>query len=298
MISLVLELQRDALDKSIPVADLLRKAFVVARKLKITDAIYWISNELNGYGDGSTLPEYRKLHGELRVHSPYQGWVPLMMSDPEHGELLARRPTSQPISELENIFNGEAGMIYVKLPKSIEKSLMAGMEDPMEPAVFLSKSQVHGLLDRVRNSVLDWALGLEETGITGEGMSFSPEEQKQASSMTFNISHLGNLIGSMSESQIQQGTNGSTQEYSKPIDLGGVSSLIEQLVELIPGGNLSSPAETQIQSDIACIKAQLSAPTPNAGIIRESLRSTRSILEGIASSAVFQGIVNSIATYL
>lgn len=294
MASLVLELQRDALDKSVATADLLRKALVVARKLKVTDIVEWLSDELNGYPDGKEVPEYRKLRGELKVHNPYNGWIPLVMPNAKQAELLSKRATSQAISELDGILNGDSTMVYVRLPKKIEHSLMSGMEFPLEPAVILSKTQIHGLVDKVRNTVLEWALGLEEQGITGEGMSFSLEEQRQAGNVTFNVASLGNLIGSMQGSQLQQGTTNSTQTYSQTLDLEAVAGIISELKSRLDEARLQAQDTAQIKSDIACVEAQLSAPRPNIGVIKESLRSTRSILEGLASSAIFQGIITAL----
>ena len=294
MASLVLELQRDALDKTISTVDLLRKALVVARKLKVTDLVEWLTHELNGYPEGAEVPEYRKLKGELKVHNPYHGWVPLMMSNSEHAELLSKRGTSQAISELDRIANGDGDMVYVRLPRNIEQSLMKGMEIPLEPAVILSKTQIHGLVDKVRNTVLEWSLGLEEQGIMGEGMSFSAEEQRQAGNVTLNVGQLGNLIGSMQGSQFQQGTTNSNQTYSKTLDLEAVARVIGELRSRVDEVNLDKEAAAQVKSDIACVEAQLTAPRPNVNVIKESLRSTRAILEGVASSAVFQGIITAL----
>jgi hypothetical protein len=292
--SLVLELQRDALDKSVNTADLLRKALVVARKLKVTDIVEWLTHELNGYPEGAEVPEYRKLKGELKVHNPYHGWVPLMMSNTKHAELLSKRGTSQSISELDRIANGDSDLVYVRLPRSIEQSLMKGMEVPLEPAVILSQTQIHGLVEKVRNTVLEWALSLEEQGITGDGMSFSSEEQRQAGSVTFNVGNLGNLIGSMHDSQLQQGTRNSTQSYTKTLDLEAVAKVIGELRSRLDEARLKPNEAAQVKSEIACVEAQLTAPHPNVGVIKESLRSVRAILEGVASSAVFQGIITAL----
>jgi hypothetical protein len=51
MASLVLELQREALNSTIPVTDLLRKALVVATELSIKEFQAWIEYELNGYAN-------------------------------------------------------------------------------------------------------------------------------------------------------------------------------------------------------------------------------------------------------
>jgi hypothetical protein len=294
MTSLVLELQKDALDKTVSTTELLRKALVVARKLKVTDLVEWLTHELNGYPEGVKIPAYRNLRGELKVHNPYNGWIPLMMANTEHAEMLCTRGTSQAISELDRIANGEGNMVYIRLPKSIEHSLMQGMEIPLEPAVILSKNQIHGLVDKVRNTVLEWALGLEEQGIMGEGMSFSPEEQKQAGNVTLHVGHLGNLIGSMQDSQLQQDTQNSTQTYTKTLDLEAIAQVIGELRNRLKEAKLDPNEAAQVSSEIACVETQLAAPRPNISVIKESLRSTRAILEGVASSGIFQGIITAL----
>src|SRR5690606_34674517 len=108
---------------------------------------------------------------------------------------------------------------------------------------------------------------------TGEGMSFSVEEQQQASSLTVNVSHLGNLIGSMHDSQLQQGTSHSSQSYSKSLDLDAVARVIGELRERMAEAQLEPEEAAQVESDITCVEAQLASPTPNLSIIRESLRS-------------------------
>lgn len=298
MTSLVLELQREALDKSVSTADLLRKALVVARKLKVIDIVEWISNELNGYPDEADVPEYRILKGELKVHNPYHGWIPLIMEDTEQAEFLSKRDNYQPVSELEKIANAEGHFACIRLPRKIEQRLMEGMEVPLQPSIILSKTHIHGLLDRVRNTILEWALGLEERGVTGDGMSFSVEEQRQASNVTLHVAHVGNLIGSMHDSQIQQDTHKSSQSYNKSLDLEAVARLVEEIQNRLQEAQLDSEDEAQLMSDLDCIATQLNAPKPNSSIIKESLRSARSILEGVASSALFQGIVTSLQTLI
>ena len=70
MTSLVTELQREALDKSVPAGDLLRKALVVARKLKIEDIQPWLKSELNGYSNSEEGPKYRWVTGEIKAFNP------------------------------------------------------------------------------------------------------------------------------------------------------------------------------------------------------------------------------------
>lgn len=105
-------------------------------------------------------------------------------------------------------------------------------------------------------------------------MSVSLEEQKQAGSLTLNV---GNLIGSMHDSQFQQGTTSSSQTHNKALDLGAVASVIGEIRSRLDETHLDAETAAQVNSDIACVEAQLPAPRPNISVIKESLRNTRSI---------------------
>jgi hypothetical protein len=62
-ISLVQQLQADAIQRSAPITDLLRKAKLVAAKLKRSDLSDWIGHEIGGYEGvpNSKLPAYRQI---------------------------------------------------------------------------------------------------------------------------------------------------------------------------------------------------------------------------------------------
>ena len=49
MSGIVLELQREALDETVSTESLLRKAYLVAKKLKLEEFEDWLSQEQNGY---------------------------------------------------------------------------------------------------------------------------------------------------------------------------------------------------------------------------------------------------------
>ena len=57
----------------------------------------------------------------------------------------------------------------------------------MKSAIYIGKQNLAGILDTVRNKILDWALELEKKGILGdEEMNFSDKEREQAQSVTIN----------------------------------------------------------------------------------------------------------------
>ena len=101
MTSLVLELQREAMDPQARLSDILRKAVVVATKLGIDEFKSWAESELKGYGRDTGIPSYRKVHGEMKAHNPYHGWIPVIVQDAELANMISNRDIGQPISELE-----------------------------------------------------------------------------------------------------------------------------------------------------------------------------------------------------
>ncbi len=64
--SLVLEMQRLAMDSKAGVADIVRAALVVGTKLDIREFRDWCEAELRGYNTGD-VPAYRKVQGELKA---------------------------------------------------------------------------------------------------------------------------------------------------------------------------------------------------------------------------------------
>ena len=61
------------MDHRTDMGDLLRKAMVITRKLKLRAMSDWCSSELNGYDDYTKVLSYRVLEGEVKVYNPYNG---------------------------------------------------------------------------------------------------------------------------------------------------------------------------------------------------------------------------------
>jgi len=280
MASLVRELQKDALDSTILVSSLLRKALVVARKLSIADFRKWCENELNGYQTVSEIPKYRFVSCELMADNPYHGLIPVIQRS-EMADIFSNKAIGQPVAELEDVrkTKKDNGFLIVPIPKNIEASLVSMLEG-LYPVVVVDKSEINGILDSVRNIILDWSLKLEERGILGEDMTFSEQEKKAVPSITYNI-------GQMLNSQIQHGTSNSKQSISSEgIKLDELIKFVNSLRESIKDLKLQKDKESEFESEIMTIEAQTKSPKPKTSIIRESLISIKNILEGAAGSII------------
>lgn len=62
MIDILSQLQADLLDRNASLSDTLRKAKVLASQLGSEELDTWVSQELDGYKDKNSLPDYRVLH--------------------------------------------------------------------------------------------------------------------------------------------------------------------------------------------------------------------------------------------
>lgn len=63
--SLLLEIQQGAIDSVVDISTVLRKAQLLAARLKNKDFAEWVSWELNGYPQSADLPDYRFVGGRL-----------------------------------------------------------------------------------------------------------------------------------------------------------------------------------------------------------------------------------------
>ena len=83
MSSAVIDLQEAITSPDCDIVNVLRKAHVIAAKLKLTEFDKWVQYELNGYGDQAIIPEYRWVSGKLKGFNPCHGWIPAIIPDDE-----------------------------------------------------------------------------------------------------------------------------------------------------------------------------------------------------------------------
>lgn len=108
MSGIVLELQKEALDETVSIESLLRKAYLVAKKLKLKDFEEWINQELNGYDN--QFPKYRSVRGEIKAWNPYYGWIPMILSA-NVADLVSSMPLGLPISAIADSYNSSDGTV-------------------------------------------------------------------------------------------------------------------------------------------------------------------------------------------
>jgi hypothetical protein len=111
----------------------------------------------------------------------------------------------------------------------------------------------------------------------------------------------GNVIniGTMTNSAIQQGSNGATQTFAlDESKVPDILSIVELVKSSISELNLEKTKENDMQAELDTISAQLKSSVPKKSILKESLHTVRNILEGAAGSMVAQAIITQIVPLL
>lgn len=299
MNSIVIELQREALNTSVSITDLLRKALIVARKLAITEFKEWIDLELKGYSDISQIPQYRMVRGQVKYFNPlYGGWTKIIIDDIQLAVELSKRNIYQPVGEIESLLKRDdtTPSFEMPFPPNLEISLRKVYDLPVIPSFFIDRGSCFRILESVRNIILEWTLKLEGNSILGEGMTFSREEKEAASTITYNIK---NLFSQISHSQIQQETTCSLQSlFNTEIDMEKLKQLINLIKESVGNLDISEQSKSELTADIDTIQSQILSSKPKTSIIRECLHSIRNIFEGVAGNILAPHVIGLIDPFL
>lgn len=221
MSSIVIDLQNEITSSECDIVKILRRAHVIAVKLGLKEFDQWISYELNGYPSQNACPDYRKVRGVLKAFNPYQGWIPTLIPDGELEKMICEKKVPNSISEIITLCKtAKNGLISEFSGEQLE--LFNRMFDsplPMRYALHISGASVVDIVEKVKNTILEWTLKLEEEGVLGEGMRFSDEEKQMAKNMPQTVNNYygaTNVINGPSKGmQIVSGNENVSFSYDK-----------------------------------------------------------------------------------
>jgi hypothetical protein len=187
-------------DEKISVSSLLREAKLLASDLEQLDTLKWLNLELEGYKEGDDYPEYRSLSGQMKAWNPYHGWVPVIHKTSEIEKQLCTRSGNQSIREIEELLSNKSNTFEMPYPASVAEQILEG-DLKTKLSMFIGRPALIGILDAVRNKLLDWAVELKKNGILGEKMEFTTKEKEEAQKekSQFNIGKIENFNGNLGE---------------------------------------------------------------------------------------------------
>lgn len=280
--NLVEQLQADAIQRSVPITDLLRKAKLLAVKLGSSDLATWVEREVIGYEGipNDEIPAYRQIRGTIKWRNPHHGWVSLGLD--------VTMPFGNPISEIVGLLGNEAGFVMASVPDEFAESIRRELGLRVDVKFHVSCAALEGVVEGTRNAVLDWALRLGQAGVRGDGLSFSPVEAQRAQAVHINIGSIHNAVGLGAFGD--HATITVTQH-------GGDAQLAARVLELaqqIEGQLAQSglPAQTQelAQTTLMELRDAAVEPRPQSSRLRQGLASLQHVMEGATGNLAAAGI--------
>lgn len=287
MSGIVVELQQEVLRKDVSISDLLRKAYYISCKLEIEDSSSWIRNELYGYSpDTSELPQYRKIKGQLFIEDKTFGLRHMHIKSKDHFNALSLRKIGNSVANLEATVELNQD-IYLPFSNDMKNNLMDYYGAEVIPLWGCPNSAYISILDSVKNRLLEWAFELEKNSILGENMSFSNDEKKSAKNIKYETNNYINAP--INNSQLQQNSSCSSQSLNITLNnssLEKISEFVKYFDENRDKLDIDKVKIKELESDVSTLKSQLNSPKPKTSIINETIKSLRSVLEGVTGSLI------------
>ena len=291
--SLIIEIQKDALNSTSSITALLRKAHVAAKKLSLKEFDEWIDLELNGYQNNfAIIPEYRTISCDLLGWNQFHGWQKVTYNCAEDERFFTIRKLSDPISVFERSKSDQSKAFQFNASPEITSHLNDINRYPTNYIFTFGATQGKRIIESVRNTILNWSLELEQQGILGENMSFNAEEKEKAASSTIinNFFH-----GDVNNSQIQQNSNHSPQTMN--LEQNDIES-INQLISLLNDNIHDLPVEKDnidfIADQLNVISKEMQAEEPKRSIVSRCFSTIKDILVNVPASLIASGMITEI----
>lgn len=205
--SLINEIKSELTSQTVPIADTLRKAKILASQIKLEEFKQWLKYELDGYPNKQSLPEYRKMmaHNIGTFSGPFNSMarnVPIPTANlPESVKEFAERMAFfDGVGELEAMLKVKGDRLERRWPAEAiilardRVTLSGGMVlvDASQP---IGKHMIAGIIDSVKNRLLDFVLAIEESNIDIGQKGLPPAERDKIRNMfNFNIYGSSNVV--------------------------------------------------------------------------------------------------------
>lgn len=223
--SLLREIQNAAIDSNTELAVLLRKCKVLAARLGSQEFKQWVENELSGYENIDTLPEYRimKVNSKGHFSGPFQSGlrnadIPLSCLEKDFHKNLSHSYIAQPVAALESLVKDtKSGTLQEPwnpdLVAYVGQNIYQGM-NCMQAWKVIPVAGIVATLDAVRNRVLNFVLEIEvESPDAGEApINSSPVPQEKVNQIfntyiTGTVQNVATGSSNVSQHAVQSSVN-------------------------------------------------------------------------------------------
>ncbi|HUI29676.1 MAG TPA: hypothetical protein VLX91_05630 [Candidatus Acidoferrales bacterium] len=170
--SLLKEIQNDAVNQNVDLPTLLRKCKLLATKLKNDDFKQWDDKELNGYNSKEKLPDYRILNVQSYGHfvGPFGRQLknaPISRTSlpKELRDLVTKAHIYEGVGSLSSLVKDKKSDVLSSFwPAEVVAKYGQQMYEDMNCIGAwraIGRNQIEGILDTIRNRVLSFVLEIE-----------------------------------------------------------------------------------------------------------------------------------------
>jgi hypothetical protein len=320
-VSLFDEIQNDIVGIA-PLSSILRKAKVIAYRLKNQEFKGWVEHELNGYGKDDALPEYRNISTMSNGDFINRAWkmtsvpIPTMNLPSQLRESINKVEMYQGVRELESFIE--------TLEKSKKDSLTLPWPSDLIPFLtntiyegmaciqawrVITKGHISHILDNTRNRLLTFTLELAERYPDKASAGFDttrpiPDEQIRQMFNYYVMGNVQSIIGS--NSSVSQGDNMAIfdqrnqkvdYQYNAAGDINfegvqnriGLTNELEkfkaELSRAAEAGAIDAEIVTDAEYQIAKAIQQSKKAEPDKKSILGHISNAKTLIEGVAATS-------------
>ncbi|WP_146038741.1 hypothetical protein [Paracoccus sp. SY] len=293
--SLIGEILEAAITNKTSLAELLRMVKVAAHRLNLPSIEDWVSKELDGYDDGSDVPDYRRISGQVVAKHAMHGWHSIG-GDPTIIKMLQERNLGGSIARLEAMLleaksSGNSGTFTMFLPADSVTTILGDKSFAyVAMGTRFPVASISAILDRVRGKILDWAIEMEKQGVVGQGMSFSAKEKEDAARATTNITFsgpVGTIAGNLGTGNSSGAITITGSNIAEALEL--VLSLQKNAQDLIKCG-----AHNSLSDALDNLARELALKSPDKGKLRSFADHVKTALAGASGNLLALGAMQAI----
>jgi hypothetical protein len=322
---LLAKLEDELLDRSAPLADLLRDCLVLSRHAGAARLQAWVTAELNGYERFVDVPDYRKIVAQVVevIDRPYLGRSEhavnvMQIPEPIRKHINDTVPLNQGVDELEALVSqGEAQNRPIQLsPFGADAYAMAWNRNPRRPysvvALYwaINPASIRGALGRVRTALTALIVELlTEAGANEQQLSGDQVDQaldatvfKNSTINFFTNSQIGDVVRNQSRTVIKgnkttiKDSSGNfavasenvAQVSAEGIDVEKLSDFVSFVTEIASTLNLGPDQLADLTAGADEVRAAV-ADGHDRGRIRRAVDSVLKVLRS-AGPTVTRGI--------
>ena len=232
--SLLNQIQDDLTSPSSNLSDILRRAKVLASKLKSSELRTWVKLESEGYESREDLPDYRQVYlGLLGTYKgPYGSGInnapiPLMNLPEDVKEWATKFEIYDNVATLEEMLRKSKDSFQFYNPPELTKLIEhhIGRQPPLvlvETFKTVPRYTLTGVVDNIKNRLLDFVLELQEQGVNPDEPNSTATDEDLVRGAVVNHIYGNNNTVAIGD-QISQKVS--------LVQRGDINSLIEQLRE-------------------------------------------------------------------